>query len=202
MKSKIKNPKSKIQSGQSLIEMIIAIAIILTGLIGALALTISNLSGLQESSTRVVASNLAREGIDAARNVRDTNWLKNLVWDTGLFSGSDFTAIAVFNPTSNSWQLNFNPNSVSDAAAKLYRQTSNLYIQDVAPPGGTETLYSRLITLDPICFNSTTKVETISGGSCGAGETKTGIRVKSEVAWTESGRPHLITLENRLYNWK
>lgn len=196
--------QSNKQVGQSLIEMVIAIAIILTGLIGALALTVSNLSGSVESGTRVVASNLAREGIDVVRNVRDTNWLKNLAWDHGLYSGTDYTAIAVFNPTLNQWQLNFNPNSVNDAAAKLYRQTNNLYIQDINPPGGTETLYSRLLTLDLICLNAVTKVETIrtSGNSCSVGEIKTGIRVKSEVAWVENGRSHLITLEDRLYNWK
>ncbi len=190
------------ESGQSLIEMIIAIAIILTGLIGALALTISNLSGTQESNTRVVASNLAREGIDVVRNIRDTNWLKNLTWDAGLYFGTDYTAIAVFNPTLNQWQLNFSPNNIDDAAAKLYRLENNLYIQDISPPEGVETLYSRLLTLDPICFNSLTRVETISGGSCGLGEEKIGIRVKSEVTWIESGRSHKITLEDRLYNWK
>lgn len=193
---------NKLQIGQSLIEMVIAIAIILTGLIGAVALTISNLTGVGEAGTRVVASNLAREGIDVVRNIRDTNWLKNLDWDNGLYSGSDFTAIAVFNPTTYEWSLNFNPNSVSDSAAKLYRQNNNLYIQDINPSEGVQTLYSRLITLHPICFNSLTKIETISGGPCGAEEIKIGIKVKVEVAWTESGRSHLITLEDRFYNWK
>jgi len=192
----------KLQIGQSLIEMIIAIAIILTGLIGALALTISNLSGAQESNTRIVASNLAREGIDVVRNIRDTNWLKNLEWDATLYLGNDYTAIAVFNPTLNTWQLNFNPNNIDEAAAKLYRQTNNLYLQDISPPEGTATIYSRLLTLTPICFNQITKIETISGGSCGIGEEKIGILVKSEVKWLESGRSHLITLEDRLYNWK
>jgi len=190
------------ETGQGLIEMTIAIAIILTGLIGALALTVSNLSGSGEAGTRVVASNLAREGIDVVRSVRDTNWLKNLAWDAGLSSGNDFTAIAVFNSTTNQWSLDFTPTSIGDPAAKLYRQNNNLYLQSTNPQGGTRTLYARLLTLDPICFNLTTRVETISGGPCDVGEQKIGVRVKSEVAWTESGRPHLITLEDRLYNWK
>lgn len=183
-------------------EMIVAIAIIVTGLVGALSLTISNLSGVGEAGTRGVASNLAKEGIDVVRNIRDTNWLKNSVWDDGLSSGSDFTAIAVFNPTTNAWRLDFTSNGASDAAAKLYREENNLYLQDMTPPGEVETLYSRLIILDPICFNAATETETITGNLCGGGEEKIGIRVKSEVVWTESGRPHSIVLEDRLYNWQ
>lgn len=191
----------KSEKGQSLVEMTIAIAIILTGLMGALALTVSNLSGVGEAGTRVVASGLAKEGIDVVRNIRDTNWLENATWDDELFLGNDFTAIAIFKPATNEWRLDFSPSSISDAAAKLYRDENNLYLQNTAPPGGTATLYSRLITLDPICLNSETKIETISGNPCGS-EEKTGIRVRSEVTWTESGRPHSLVLDDRLYNWR
>lgn len=193
--------KFKLEEGQSLVEMIVAIAIIVTGLVGALALTISNLTGVGEAGTRVVASNLAREGVEVVRNLRDANWLQNLAWDTGLFLGDDFTAIAVFNSTTNKWHLDFSPNGISEVTAKLYRGPENLYLQDISPPAGTATQYARLLTLDPICFNAATKTETITGNSCGA-EEKTGIRVKSEVSWTVSGRQHSIILEDRLYNWR
>jgi prepilin-type N-terminal cleavage/methylation domain-containing protein len=197
-----KNLKGKMQKGQSLVEMIVAIAIILTGLVGALSLTISNLTGVDEAGTRVVASNLAREGIEVVRNFRDANWLQNLDWDAGLFSGNDFTAIAVFDPLINKWRLDFNPNAVSDPEAKLYRNPENLYLQDIIPPAGTQTQYARLITLDPICFNAATQTENISGNPCGAGEEKTGIRIKSEVTWNLSGRARDVTLEDRIYNWR
>ncbi len=203
MKSKIKNLKFKNQSGQSLVEMIVALAIILTGLIGALTLTISNLSASGEAGTRVVATNLAREGLDVVRNIRDTNWLKNSPWDDLLYAGTDYTAIAVFNPAADpAWQLNFAPAAIDETAAKLYLSVDNLYLQDVIPPAGTETLYARLLTLDPICLNLTTKTETVTGSACVGGEEKIGIRVKSEVAWTESGRSHSIVLEDKLYNWR
>jgi len=200
MKSKIENLKS--QSGQSLVEMIVAIAIILTGLVGALSLTISNLSGVDEAGTRVVASNLAKEGVEVVRNFRDANWLQNLDWDSGLFLGNDFTAIAVFNSVANKWQIDFTPNAITDAAAKLYRSPENLYLQNVALPAGAETQYSRLVTLDPICFNVAAKTENITGNPCGGGEEKIGIRVKSEVVWTLSSRSRKVILEDRIYNWR
>lgn len=202
MKYKIKNSKGEIQGGQSLVEMIVAIAIILTGLVGALSLTISNLTGVDEAGTRVVASNLAREGIEVVRNFRDANWLKNLDWDTGLYSGNDFTAIAIFDPPTNKWRLDFSPNAISDLAAKLYRSPENLYLQDTAPPAGMETQYFRLITLDPICFNAATQTESITGNLCGVGEEKIGIRIKSEVTWKLSGRARDVILEDRIYNWR
>jgi hypothetical protein len=162
------------------------------------------LSGSTEAGTRVIATNLAREGIDVVRNIRDTNWLQGAPWDRYLYSGAaDFTAIAVFNPTTRAWQLKFDPSVIDDAAAKLYLEDNNLYLQDVSSPGGTGTSYARLLTLDPICLTATTpKVETITGSACGGGEEKIGVRVKSEVAWTESGRSHIVTLEDKLYNWR
>lgn len=201
LNSQISNLSS--ESGQSLVEMIVALAIILTGLIGALTLTISNLSASGEAGTRVIATNLAREGIDVVRNIRDTNWLKNSPWDDLLHDGADHTAIAVFNPVADpGWQLKFSPSAIDEAAAKLYLSADNLYLQDDAPPGGTSTLYARLLTLDPICLNLAAKTETITGGDCLGGEEKIGLRVGSEVAWTESGRSHSITLEDKLYNWR
>ncbi len=200
MISNFKNLRS--QSGQSLVEMIIAIAIIITGLVGALTLTISNLSGVDEAGTRVVASNLAREGVEVARNFRDANWLQNLAWDSGLSLGNDFTAIAVFNPLTKMWGLDFTPNAATDAAAKLYRSPENLYLQDVIPLGGTPTEYFRLITLDPICFNVAAQTENITGNPCGGGEEKIGIRIKSEVKWTLSGRARDVVIEDRIYNWR
>jgi len=192
----------KSESGQSLVEMIIAIAIILTGLIGALALTISNLTGSAEAGTRVVATNLAKEAVEVARNIRDTNWLKNSAWDSGLSSGSDYTAIAVLNPSTKQWSLDFSPESVSDAAAKLYLSADNLYLQDATPPAGSQTVYSRILTFGQICFNTVTKIETVSDSPCGANENKIGVRAKAEVSWSISGRSRSLTVEDKLYNWR
>lgn len=189
------------ESGQSLVEMVIAIGIILTGLIGALALTISNLTGSAEAGTRVVATNLAKEAVEVARNIRDTNWLKDNAWDDGLFSGTDFSAIAVFDTATGQWSLDFSPNAVSDEAAKLYLSSDNLYLQDTSPPAGNPTIYSRLISLYPVCFNEGTRTETSNGGPCAVGEVKIGIRAVAEVKWTESGRARDLMVEDKFYNW-
>lgn len=73
------------QSGQSLIETILAIFILTTTLTAGLGLTIYAFSSSTTSQNEIVASNLAREGVEAVRMMRDSNWLagdvKGGAWD-------------------------------------------------------------------------------------------------------------------------
>lgn len=63
-------------AGFTLIEGIIATGIISTALIVGLALAYSNLTAAQANADRVIAGNLAREGLEVIRNIRDSNWIK------------------------------------------------------------------------------------------------------------------------------
>lgn len=69
-------PIKKSGAGFTLIEGIIAIAIISTALIVGLSLAYSNLTAAQNNSDRIIAANLAREGLEVMRNIRDSNWLR------------------------------------------------------------------------------------------------------------------------------
>ncbi len=69
------NKKNEI--GQTLIETIVAIFILTTALTAGLALTIYIFSNSERSVSEIVATNLAREGVDVVRNMRDTNWLES-----------------------------------------------------------------------------------------------------------------------------
>lgn len=64
------------RSGFTLLEGIIAMTVITVGLVAGMSLAISNISTAQNNERRVVAVNLAREGVEAIRNMRDSNWLK------------------------------------------------------------------------------------------------------------------------------
>ena len=63
-------------AGFTLIEGIIAIGIISTAMLVGLGLAISNLTAAQANSDRIIAANLAREGIEVVRHIRDSNWLR------------------------------------------------------------------------------------------------------------------------------
>ncbi|MEJ0021801.1 MAG: prepilin-type N-terminal cleavage/methylation domain-containing protein [Candidatus Doudnabacteria bacterium] len=63
------------QSGQTLIETIVAIFILTTALTAGLGLAIYAFSSATTSQNEIVASNLAREGVEIVRMMRDSNWL-------------------------------------------------------------------------------------------------------------------------------
>jgi Tfp pilus assembly protein PilV len=67
--------QDKRQSGQTLIETITALFILTTALVAGLSLAIYAASSSNRSKEEVVASNLAREGIEVVRMMRDSNWL-------------------------------------------------------------------------------------------------------------------------------
>lgn len=63
------------EAGQTLIETIIAIFLLTTALSGGLALAIYAFSTSSKNFNQIVATNLAREGIEVMRMMRDSNWL-------------------------------------------------------------------------------------------------------------------------------
>ena len=61
--------------GFTLIEVMAAVAVLSIGLVGGLTVITKNLSNMRTGEDRIIAANLAAEGIELVRNVRDTNWL-------------------------------------------------------------------------------------------------------------------------------
>ena len=70
----------------TLIEVIVAIFLITVGTVGAFTLMQRTIAFTAVSSSQLVASYLAQEGIEIIRNIRDTNYLEVSVWDDGLSS--------------------------------------------------------------------------------------------------------------------
>lgn len=69
------NPFRNIK-GETISETIIALSILAIGITIASTVSASSLRNMQSARDRIIAVNLAREGIEAVRNIRDTNWLK------------------------------------------------------------------------------------------------------------------------------
>ncbi|OGY91190.1 MAG: hypothetical protein A3H70_02490 [Candidatus Komeilibacteria bacterium RIFCSPLOWO2_02_FULL_48_11] len=188
-------------SGQGLLETTIALGVIVTGIVGMLTLTISNQSSSLESAERLVAANLAREGIEIVRNIRDSNWLPRGAWDQGLESGTDYTAVPLFDKAANVWTLSFTANDLNHREARLWRE-GGVYFQSTqeTPPGAGLTTYRRLLQLDEICQD---KSVVVSGSQCNpALNPKIGIKVQSRVQWEAKGNTHQLTAEERLFNWR
>lgn len=199
------------QTGQGLLETIIALGIIVSGLVGMLGLTISNQSASEDASERLIATNLGREGVEVVRSIRDSNWLSCEIalgalscsnWDAGLVSGTDTTAVPLFDVAANAWSIDFTPDAITHDYARVWRRTSGAAVNigaqfqsaDATPVDSTLTSYRRLLDIASICSDKTV------GASCAG--TKIGMRVQSTVAWTSRGKDFSLTIEERLFNWR
>ncbi|OGL75086.1 hypothetical protein A3C96_00610 [Candidatus Uhrbacteria bacterium RIFCSPHIGHO2_02_FULL_60_10] len=205
-----------------MLEAIVAMGIIVTAVSSALSLVIMAVKAEKDSETTIVAVNLAREGIEAVRAMRDSNWLAGKAYDSGLktippLSDDDCTAIPFFDVNSTGqangyWSLDFGP----DALLPVYRYTSGpniglMFQYNGAPPSSpapwSQSGFNRLVTVN---FSCRVKSAEPSGRSlvavpkcpCPSDEEFVGLWVKSEVRWSSSGRPKQITLEEKLFDWR
>lgn len=169
------------QRGQSLIETIIALSIIVSGLGGAVTLVTYSLRSSESTLNRLIAQNLAAESIEVVTNIRDSNYLAGDAFNAALDGGPDGTAIAVFDEATNTWTIDFAPNAFTEPTTTLYQQ-GGVYRQSSASIAGTATPFKRLITLD----------------NSNADE----IHVTAEVQWSERGQVKRMGMERTLYNWR
>lgn len=66
----------ELQSGQSIIETVVAIFILVMGITAALGLANYSFGAATNINKQIIGTGLAREGLEAVKNMRDTNWLK------------------------------------------------------------------------------------------------------------------------------
>lgn len=146
-------------AGQTLIETIVAIGLLTTGIIAGLAAAISSLGASDQGIQQIVAANLAREGVEVVRKIRDSNWYSGSLqncdawfgtvtgqqcyqnWDDGIAGsviGADYRA--VFNPASNAWALN---PTAGGSQTRLLLRADGIY----SHTGPGIWRYSRLITI-------------------------------------------------------
>lgn len=204
------------RKGFSLAEAVVAIAVLLVGVVSIISLGIAATGQARQTKAHGVATELAREGVEVFRGMRDGNWLISEDGGTpvSLTSGTDYTAVLEWNSTPNTWTLDYSADSLGNCGGgfdctRIYEQDVSpyAYAQFNAPPvGWTETQYQRLLQLFPICRSTTYEdIETLlnaDGLTCAAGDEQVGQRVISTVQWTENGVTKTSQVETQLYDWK
>ncbi|MFC1721989.1 prepilin-type N-terminal cleavage/methylation domain-containing protein [Patescibacteria group bacterium] len=75
------------QAGQTLIESLVALTILTVGLMGAVSLGIYTIRAADASQRDIIAMNLAQEGIEGIRWIRDSNWKQGKNWGEGISKG-------------------------------------------------------------------------------------------------------------------
>ena len=120
-----------------MLELIVSIGVIVASVVSILGLVIATTTTSDASKAQILATNLAREGVEIARSIRDNNWLAldvsvpNTAWNKSLYHESevppgqfDFTAIASFQPptppTGGTWALHFNEDALGDPRTEFY----------------------------------------------------------------------------------
>lgn len=156
-------------------EVIIAIYIIITALTGIMALVGAINASASASSSKLIAANLAQEGIEVVKSIRDLNFGINSWddWYASLAGANNY--LVQYNDTAwRGWQ---------DIPLK-YDSATGLYGYDA----GTNTAfgYKRRIIL--------------TKNPSGADDNE--IKVEAIVDWTEHNRSQTLTVEDRLWNWR
>lgn len=203
------------QRGQTLVEVIIAVGILLAGIVGLITLSFASLSADQISSRKIVAMNLAREGIEVLRNVRDSNWLAGRtddcsqtptdytddVWYGVTPIGNECVAteipvITAFEPRTQVWTTMW---ALAPRRA-LYFTSENIYLQPNPFDGSPASIYRRHLRLVP--HDNTQPGNTCaiaSGGKCAR---ITYYQIFAEVEYKLGSKTHSVEIVTELHNWK
>jgi prepilin-type N-terminal cleavage/methylation domain-containing protein len=124
------------KAGFTLVEIITVLLIISLGMVGVLSLIVQNIQSQSLNKNTLIAFQLAQEGVEMIRDVRDTNWRNARPWRTSLFSGNyymDYTDIV--------------PQIAPTSAYGNLKQDANGMYKDNPYPLTPGTSYSRIITL-------------------------------------------------------
>jgi len=206
----IKNNKNLGANGFTLVEVLLSVTILTIGIIGSISLIGYNVNAVTHSVNRLMASNLAQDGFELVRGVRDTNWLQGKTaqadndpnsWRSSIQGIGSERAIRFF--CSGIHKANHNANSVDtcgndcviynitkkpsrpDAGAECYSEWDN------DPTWGVNNDYNKAESV-PLFkrFISIQKIQDYE------------ILVTVTVRWTERGQFQYVVLKGNLFNWK
>ena len=201
--------------GQTLLEVLIAISILVVVLVTTISLIVASIKAGRESTNKLIGTSLAREAIEMVRNIRDSNWATTatLYWDSGLSSGTDnsFAPVVPLASSTSPLYMDPTPSLFTDASYTAIKQSGNEYVQGFGI-AGLNTQFFRMVYLNPICQKDTGEefiAYQTEQAVCGQASTsvqdypnKVGIRVIVEVRWSSSSSTKHVTIEDHLYNWQ
>jgi len=206
----------KSRRGETLVEVFVAIIILVVGALSAVKLLGLASINNQLTKERVIATNLAREGLEAVRNIRDTNWLRfggerRLCWNnldvstcldddvdgvTNNPIAHETNYIVKFDTLNYRWGLEaavggkLDLADGIDAAYRLQTDATGLYNHDAT---GTDTIYFREIYTEYLKLDQS--LATVD-------EEKANIlRVTSKVEWMDRGIISDVTLTTILTDY-
>ena len=162
------------EAGFTLIEALVYLVLLTTALVPAFILATDAVKLSTGIRNTLTAANLAQEGVEVVRAMRDANWFTSQPFGTGLDACTSPDGCRVQWDSKTPDAIGGNPRLKRDKVTGLYQYAT-----------GDPTLFSRKITIDPVPGSS---VELV---------------VKSEVTWTERSVTDVrsIVVEAHLFDW-
>lgn len=174
------NKNNNIKRGFTLVETLVAVAILTTAIAGPMTFAIKNISAASVAQDQLVAFELAQEPFEYVRNVRDTNLLSNIGGsNTDWLFGLDTKCT-----NGKTCYIDTIKDSVTECSVEcpFLKISSNGYSYDAV--SGKDTIFKRAI-----------KIDTSQNGGDEA-------QITVEVSWTGKYGPRKITLQNNIYKWR
>ncbi|PWB38544.1 MAG: hypothetical protein C3F02_03405 [Parcubacteria group bacterium] len=194
------------QSGFTLIEALITLTVFTIGIIGAFSYALTNMASVRDNYDRYLATNLAREGLELVKNIRDSNWLKidandicngqPCTWDYNLAPGyfvvdykQTATTPANANFENDQKKLYIDPSDNNFYSHTITTQPSNMY---------------RTIQINSICLDTTANppAEYVETTSCSFGRQAIGIQAIAHMRWKRGAKTGQLEISENLYNWR
>lgn len=171
---KIQNLKIN-NKGFTLLEIIMAVFFITVGMGGVFIVIQKSFSVMSLSASRLVAANLAQEGIEVVRNIRDTNWLEGEEYDKGL--GVPYPDLSLVE-----YEVQYGDKEgdiTSWASLYLKIDADGFYNYN----SGDDTKFKRKVTINKITDDS--------------------MKITVDIIWKErGGTEYTYTAHSFLYDWK
>lgn len=166
------------QRGLTVIGVLIATIVISVVGIGAAQLLTRSERIAEVASTQFVATNLAREGLELVRVVRDTSWFQNS--ERSQWIPEDMCGDFVYDAAA----ARDGSNALSTDVEKLYINESTHEWKQAAAGSG-DSGYTRVMNIDCSEKDSETPFVTVT----------------STVTWAVRGEERSVVIKEKLFNW-
>lgn len=145
--------KKNKKNGFTLVETLVAIAVLLLAVVAPLSLATKSLNSSVLSKQQITGSFLAQEAMEYIRNIRDENVIKHGDWlhaDSGI--QNCFTGKCIVDPTVTSGTDNIKKCQGGVCPPLRYRQSNGIYSYD-SGVGTDDSIFTRVVEMADVINN-------------------------------------------------